>query len=76
MRTCLPADPETKGGSEATVRIAKADLVPRDVNLRVREGVARLHERGNGARTQRRLYADGHDLASVVTRCAEMTVMP
>ncbi len=34
VRTCLPADPETKGGSEATVRIAKADLVPRDVNLR------------------------------------------
>ncbi|MBD0743596.1 IS21 family transposase [Streptomyces sp. CBMA152] len=33
MRTCIPADPETKGGSEATVRIAKADLVPTDVNL-------------------------------------------
>lgn len=33
IRTCLPADPETKGGSEATVRIAKADLVPKDVNL-------------------------------------------
>jgi transposase len=34
VRTCLPADPETKGGSEATVRIAKADLVPKEVNLR------------------------------------------
>lgn len=34
IRTCVPADPETKGGSEATVRIAKADLVPKDVNLR------------------------------------------
>jgi len=34
IRTCLPADPETKGGSESTVKIAKADLVPRDVNLR------------------------------------------
>ncbi|MDV7246361.1 MULTISPECIES: IS21 family transposase [Rhodococcus] len=33
IRTCVPADPETKGGSEATVRIAKADLVPTDVNL-------------------------------------------
>lgn len=33
IRTCLPADPETKGRSEATVRIAKADLVPKDVNL-------------------------------------------
>ncbi|GAB3259391.1 hypothetical protein GCM10027456_38860 [Kineosporia babensis] len=33
IRTCVPADPETKGGSEATVRIAKADLVPTDANL-------------------------------------------
>lgn len=33
IRTCVPADPETKGGSEATVRIAKADLVPTEVNL-------------------------------------------
>jgi transposase len=32
--TCVPADPETKGGSEATVRIAKADLVPTEANLR------------------------------------------
>jgi len=30
----VPADPESKGGSEATVRIAKADLVPTDANLR------------------------------------------
>jgi transposase len=34
IRTCVPADPESKGGSEATVRIAKADLVPTDANLR------------------------------------------
>ncbi|AHH97553.1 hypothetical protein KALB_5368 [Kutzneria albida DSM 43870] len=34
IRTCVPADPQTKGGSEATVRIAKRDLVPTDVNLR------------------------------------------
>ncbi len=34
IATCLPADPETKGGSEATVRIAKADLVPTEANLR------------------------------------------
>lgn len=33
IKTCVPADPETKGGSEATVRIAKADLVPTDANL-------------------------------------------
>lgn len=34
VRACEPADPESKGGSEATVRIAKADLVPTDANLR------------------------------------------
>ena len=34
VATCVPADPQTKGGSEATVRIAKADLVPTDHNLR------------------------------------------
>jgi len=34
VATCVPADPESKGGSESTVRIAKADLVPTDANLR------------------------------------------
>ena len=34
IATCEPADPQTKGGSEATVKIAKADLVPTDHNLR------------------------------------------
>ena len=33
VATCVPADPETKGGSEATVRVAKADLVPTEANL-------------------------------------------
>lgn len=33
IATCVPFDPESKGGSEATVRIAKADLVPTDANL-------------------------------------------
>ena len=33
ITTCVPADPESKGGSESTVRIAKADLVPTDANL-------------------------------------------
>jgi hypothetical protein len=31
---CVPADPATKGGSQACVRLAKADLVPTDANLR------------------------------------------
>lgn len=34
ITTCQPADPESKGGSEAAVRIAKADLVPTTANLR------------------------------------------
>ena len=33
IATCVVADPESKGGSESTVRIAKADLVPTDANL-------------------------------------------
>jgi transposase len=33
VATCLPADAPSKGGSEATVRVAKADLVPTDANL-------------------------------------------
>ncbi len=43
IATCVPADPESKGGSEATVRIARADLVPTDHNLRaVYEDFAQL----------------------------------
>src|SRR5919108_617768 len=34
VATCEPADPQSKGGSEATVKVAKADLVPTDHNLR------------------------------------------
>jgi transposase len=34
VRTCEPFDPETKGGSEHTVKLAKADLVPTAANLR------------------------------------------
>ena len=34
IASCVPADPESKGGSEATVRVAKADLVPTEHNLR------------------------------------------
>ena len=34
IATCVPADPQSKGGSEATVRVAKADLLPGDHNLR------------------------------------------
>jgi transposase len=33
IRTCVPADPQSKGGSENAVKIAKADLVPTTANL-------------------------------------------
>lgn len=33
VETCVPYDPESKGGVEATVKIAKAGLVPSDANL-------------------------------------------
>ena len=33
IRTCVPADPQSKGGAENTVKIAKADLVPTNANL-------------------------------------------
>ena len=33
VETCVPFDPESKGGAGATVKIAKADLVPSGANL-------------------------------------------
>ena len=34
VQSCVPYDPESKGGSEATVKISKWDLVPTATNLR------------------------------------------
>jgi len=34
VHSCEPFDPQSKGGVEATVKIAKADLVPTETNLR------------------------------------------
>jgi hypothetical protein len=33
IETCVPYDPETKGGSESSVKLAKADVVPTEANL-------------------------------------------
>ena len=33
VEICVPFDPESKAGVEATVKIAKANLVPSDTNL-------------------------------------------
>ena len=32
--TCQPADPASKGGVESSVKLAKADIVPKGINLR------------------------------------------
>lgn len=34
IHTCMPYDPASKGGVERSVRVAKDDLVPKDINLR------------------------------------------
>lgn len=34
VHTCVPADPASKGGTESSVKISKADLVPKETNLR------------------------------------------
>lgn len=38
VHTCVPYDPESKGGTESTVRLAKADVVPTQANLREEYG--------------------------------------
>lgn len=38
VESCEPFDPQSKGGVEATVKIAKADLVPTSANLRAEYG--------------------------------------
>jgi hypothetical protein len=60
VHTCEPADPASKGGSENTVKLAKADLVPTATNLleqygsfaELEQACARFTEQGN-ARTHR-----------------------
>lgn len=45
VHTCEPFDPESKGGVENTVKIAKADLVPTRANLRAKyDGFAELEQ--------------------------------
>ncbi|MFE5524517.1 carboxylate--amine ligase, partial [Streptomyces virginiae] len=61
---------------EALYRHVREALEDQGDDERVREGIAHLHERGNGARTQRRLYAEAQELMTVVTRCAELTIAP
>ena len=38
MHTCVPFDPRPKGGTESTVRLAEAEVVPPEANLRQQYG--------------------------------------
>ncbi|MFI1279832.1 glutamate--cysteine ligase [Streptomyces sp. NPDC020858] len=59
---------------ETLYRYVRQALVDHGDDERVRDGIAHLHERGNGARIQRRLRDDEGTLASVITRCARKTI--
>ena len=48
VATCVPYDPASKGGSESTVKLAKADLVPTAANLLA--GVRQLRGARGGLR--------------------------
>jgi hypothetical protein len=41
IATCVPYDPASKGGSESSVKIAKADLVPAGASL-LPDGLSRV----------------------------------
>ncbi|MFD3720691.1 glutamate--cysteine ligase [Streptomyces sp. NPDC058674] len=69
---------ETSAASavEALYQHVRQALVDHGDDALVREGIARLTERGNGARIQRELLRTGGDLAEVVTHCARITAEP
>ncbi|MER5874111.1 carboxylate--amine ligase, partial [Streptomyces sp. NPDC002044] len=71
MRETSPA-----GAVEALYAHVREALTDHGDDERVREGVARLLEHGNGARVQRELLRTEGDLAAVVTRCARLTTPP
>ncbi|MFJ4776603.1 glutamate--cysteine ligase [Streptomyces sp. NPDC088762] len=58
---------------DALYQHVREALVDHGDDERVREGIAHLHERGNGARVQRRLFHSEGTLARVVTECARIT---
>jgi transposase len=72
VQTCRPFDPQSKGGTECTVKIAKADLVPTLVNLAAEyASFAQLEadcqawcERVNGRVHRESAAVPGHRLAA------------
>ena len=61
VATCVPYDPASKGGSESTVKLAKADLVPTDANLLAEYGsFAAWRRRARVLRAGQRPAAPGH----------------
>jgi len=65
VHTCEPADPASKGGSESTVKLAKADLVPKDTNL--------LDEYGSFAELEAACDAFGEQVNARVHRVTRRT---
>ncbi|MCY0943225.1 glutamate--cysteine ligase [Streptomyces antarcticus] len=70
MRETSPA-----GAVEALHAHVREALADHGDDERVREGIARLMERGNGARVQRELLRTEGSLGAVATRCAEITAV-
>lgn len=62
--SCVPYDPESKGGAEATVKIAKADLVPTSANLLPE--IVPLLQVVPSKSNEERLLLVGPELASVL----------
>jgi transposase len=72
VATCVPYDPASKGGSESTVTVAKADLVPTDANLGFREPRPALRPRLEDIRWLALSLTDS-DTGERITRCVGST---
>ncbi len=64
VHTCVPADPASKGGTESSVKISKADLVPKDTNLRRSTPVRRAEVRGGVLREGQHPRPPDHEAAA------------
>jgi hypothetical protein len=84
VQTCRPFDPESKGGTEATVKIAKADLVPAEANLReeyasfgeLEAGCEQFSDRVNGRIHRESAAVPGQRLAAGRARLHPLPAEP
>ena len=76
IATCVPYDPESKGGSESSVKLAKADLVPTGHNLlpaypvvrRAGDGVHGVHGGGERSGASRNVCPAGRPAGDRTSR--------